>query len=67
MKFLRTKLQGKNVNSNYYDLYYTAIKSRDEKEIVDNQYENNDNDYTNYEDFITPNHYISIKNGNVML
>ena len=42
----------------YYDLYYTVIKNRDEKEIVDNQYEN---DYINFNDFITPNHNISIK------
>ena len=37
MKFLQTKPQVKNMNFNYYDLYYTVIKDRDEKEIVDNQ------------------------------
>ena len=58
MKFLQTKPQVKNMNNNYYDLYYTVIKIRDEKEIIDNQYEN---DYINYEDFIIPNHNISIK------
>ena len=42
-------------------------KNRDEKEIADNQYENNDNDYNHYEDFTTPNHYIGFKNDNVML
>ena len=52
MKFLQTKPRVKNMNNNYYDLYYTVIKIRDEKEIVDdNVYEN---DYINYEDFITP-------------
>ena len=37
MKFLRTRPQVKNMNKNYYDLYYTVVKNRDEKEIVDNQ------------------------------
>ena len=40
MKFLQTKPQIKNMNIKYYDLYYTVIKTRDEIEIVDNQYEN---------------------------
>ena len=53
MKFLQTKPQVKNMNINYYDLYYTVIKNRNEKEIGDNQYEN---DYGNYEDFLIPNH-----------
>ena len=42
MKFLQTKPQVKNMNNNYYDLYCTVIKNRNEKEIVDNQ---NENDY----------------------
>ena len=37
MKFLRTRPQVKNMNNNYYDLYYTVVKNRDEKEIVDNR------------------------------
>ena len=37
MKFLQTKPQFKNMNINYYDLYYTVIKNRNEKKIVDNQ------------------------------
>ena len=45
MKFLQTKPQIKKKNIKYYDLYYTVIKTRDEKEIVDNRYENNDNEY----------------------
>ena len=28
MKFLQTKLQVKNMNLNYYDIYYTVIKTR---------------------------------------
>ena len=39
MKFLQTKLQVKNMNSNYYDLFYTVIKVRDENKDIDNQYE----------------------------
>ena len=30
MKFLQTKPQVKNMNNNYYDLYNTVIKTRDE-------------------------------------
>ena len=67
MKFLQTKPQVKKMNINYYDLYYTVTKNRDDKGIVDTQYENNDNDYIDYEAFITPNHYIRIKTDNVML
>ena len=33
MKFLKTKPQVKNINNNYYDLYYTVIENRDEKEL----------------------------------
>ena len=52
MKFLPTKPQVKNMNIVYYDLYYTVIKNRDEKEIVDNQYEN---DYISFIDVIISN------------
>ena len=58
MKFLQTKPQVKNMNNNYYDLYYTVIKNRDEKEIVDNQYEN---DFTGLNDVFIPNYYVGIK------
>ena len=54
MKFLQTKPQAKNMNINYYDLYYTVIKTRDEND-------NNENDYINFNDFITRNQYIGIK------
>ena len=56
-KFLQTKPQIKNMNINYYDLYYTVIRVRDENEDIDNQYE--DDNYFN--DLITPNHYIGIE------
>ena len=55
MNFLQTPV--KNMNINYFDLYYTVIKNRDDKEIVDNQYEN---DYINFNEFI-PNDNISVK------
>ena len=57
MKFLQTMPQFKNMNINYYDLYYTVIRIRDENMDIDNQYE----DDNNFNDFITPNHYIGIK------
>ena len=33
MKFLQTKSQVKNMIIIYYDLYYTVIKTRDEKKL----------------------------------
>ena len=59
MKFLQTKSQVKNMNINYYDLYITFIKTRDENRDIDNQYENDENDYNNFNDIIIPNHNIS--------
>ena len=61
MNFLQTKPQVKNMNFNYYDLYYTVIKVRDGNKNIDNQYQNDENEYINFNDFITPNHYIGIK------
>ena len=62
MEFLETKADVKNLNINYYDLYYTVIKTRDENKNIDNQYENDYHDYIDINDFIiTPNHYIGIK------
>ena len=58
MKFLQTKPQVKNMNFNYYDLYYTVIKIRKEKEVVDNQYENH---IISLNDVIIPNHNVGIK------
>ena len=57
IKFLQTKPHIKNMNIKYYDFYYTVIKNRDEKEVVDNQYEN---DYINF-NYVIPNNNISIK------
>ena len=58
MKFLQTKPQVKNLNNIYYDFYYALIRNRDEKEIVDNQYEN---DFISLSDVVIPNHYVGIK------
>ena len=57
MKFLKTKPQVKKMNIKYYDFYYTVIKKRDENKDIDNQYE----DDNNFNDIITPNHYIGNK------
>ena len=35
IKFLQSKPQIRNMNINSHDLYYIAIKNRDEKDIVD--------------------------------
>ena len=56
MKFLHTDSEVKNMNIKYYDLYYTVIKSRDDKDFIDNE-----NDYIKSIDFVTPYHYIRIK------
>ena len=46
------------MNIDYYDLFYTVIKIRHQKESVDDKYEN---DFIILNDFITPNKNISIK------
>ena len=52
MKFLQTKPQVKSMNINYFNLYYTFIKTRDENRDIDNQYENDENDYINFNDIV---------------
>ena len=59
MKFLQTEPQIMNMTINYYDLYHT--ENRDDKEVVNNKYEDNEDEYINYDDFIIPNTSISIK------
>ena len=46
------------MNIKYYDFYYTVVKNRDDKEIVDNQYEKF---YVSLNDVNIPNHYVGIK------
>ena len=53
------------MNNNYYDLYFTVMKNKDDKEIVN--YDDYENDYNNFKDFITRNLYIGRKNDNVRL
>ena len=62
MKFLQTKPQVKNMNINYYDLYYTVIKNRNEKGNEEKQdiIDVDESDYINFNDII-PNNYIGIK------
>ena len=67
MKFLQTKAEVKNMNINYYDLYFTVTKVRDENKDIDNQCDNDENDYILINDFITPNHYVGIKNRETIL
>ena len=55
MKFLQTKPQVNNMIIQFCDFYYTVIRIRDENKDIDN------NDYINFNDIITPNHYIGIK------
>ena len=63
MEFLQNKPDIKKMNINFYDLYYTVIKTRDENKNIDNQYEDDYHDYIDINDFlITPNHYIGRKN-----
>ena len=39
------------MNNNYFDLYYFVIKTRDDNEVVDDKYEDKENDYINFNDF----------------
>ena len=48
------------MNIKFYDLYYTVIKKRDEKEIVVNQYENG---FISLKDVFIWNRYVGIKDG----
>ena len=61
MLFLQTKPQIKNTNINYFDLYCTVIRIRDENKDIDNQYEDDNNDYNTFNEIHVPNHYIGIK------
>ena len=58
MKFLQTKPQVKKINKIYYDFYYTVSKNGDDKEIVNDEYEN---DYNNFKDIFSY-HYVGRRN-----
>ena len=49
------------MNIDYYDLYYTIFKNRDDKEVVKENEYGNDKDYINFDDFIIPNHHVGLK------
>ena len=66
MKFLQTKPQVKKMNINYYDLYNTVIKTRDENKDIDNKFENDENEYIDFSD-IAPNLNTSIKPREIIL
>ena len=66
-KFLETKPKVNSMKINHHILYYTVIENRDDKEIVDEKYENKEIEYISFIDFITPNHYIGRKNNHVIL
>ena len=67
MEFLQNKPDIKNMNINYYDLYYTVVKTGDENKNIDNQYEDDYHDYIDINNFIiTPNHYIGQKNDTLL-
>ena len=61
MNFLQTKPQVRNMNNNYYDLYYTVIKNKDDKKIVDDKFEKKEDEYNNLNDVIMPNRFVGIK------
>ena len=47
--------------------YIILLSKIEMKKIVDNQYENYEDDYINLNDFIVPNHYVGRKNNNETL
>ena len=63
MKFLQTKIQVKNLNFSFCDLFYTVMKNRKEKDNEEEQKEivNNENDDININDSVTPNQLVGIK------
>ena len=61
-KILQTKPQVKNIYIKFYDLYYNAIKNRDDNEIKNDEHEKEKNDYIVLDKFITPNHDVERKN-----
>ena len=67
MKILQTQAQIKSMSVGFYDLCYTVLKNRDDKEIVTISYEIFENDCVNFDDFITPNHCVEKKNHNEII
>ena len=63
MKFLQTKPQVKIMNIDYYNLYYTVIKTRDDKEDVDDKNENNEIDFISLNEVFIQKLYVGIEGG----
>ena len=61
MTFLQINPQIKNMNINYYDLYYTVIKIRDENRDTNNRYEDDYIDYIDFNDVNRPKNYVGIE------
>ena len=66
MKFLQTKPNIKNMDINYYDLYYTVIKTRDENMDIDNQCEDDYHDYIDINDFFRILQYMGRKHDEIL-
>ena len=49
------------MNNNYYDFYYTVVENGDEKENVNNNYEDRKVDYFTFNDIITAIYHIGRK------
>ena len=66
LNFLQTKPQVKNMDINYYDLYYTVIKTRKENMDLDNQYEDDYHDYFDINDFFRIPQYMGRKRDEIL-
>ena len=51
LKILQTEPQDKNMNNKFFDFYYTVIKIRNDKQLVNDEYEKNEIEYVNSTDF----------------
>ena len=51
----------------FYDLSFSVIKSRDAKEIVNHDHENNEDEYFIYNDYFVPNVFLGGKIDDVLL
>ena len=55
MNFVQTEPQVKSKPFKYYKLSCTVIINRNDNNFVNDKYANNENGYSNFNDFITPN------------
>ena len=66
MEFLQIKPDNKNMNINYYDSYYTVIKTRNENKNIGNQYEDDYHDYIDINDFFRIPQYMGRKRDEIL-